>query len=341
MSKSDSDIPQSIYLILSKPTVDEVVLDVEIDGKGGTWIIDGKYDKVLPKDIPAYLKEHGYDEDPRKYLVTSIGKCSFKIQSRNQLEAPPARENTFGKEESNIETEEPSLGWHSQPIEFFQQFLPQLTQWLDICDRKHSICHEQQRPPSFPTRLVYVGTQPGQACLRLREQIPRGSRYLTLSYRWGREFLCLRKTNFYSWLDHIPEESFPLTVRDAIAACRLLHVDYIWIDALTILQDDYEDWSRESSAMADIYSGSYLNLAASATSNVDDGLFRRCNEVLTDGKPLTFQLADGSLCIQSKSEFHGYPDVFNPDRTTSRMFHRDIDESPLHRRGWVLQVRSY
>jgi hypothetical protein len=42
----------------------------------------------------------------------------------------------------------------------------------------------------------------------------------------------------------------------------------IWIDAVRIIQDCSDDWRRESAWMSDIYSGSFLDISASALSDV-------------------------------------------------------------------------
>jgi hypothetical protein len=56
--------------------------------------------------------------------------------------------------------------------------------------------------------------------------------------------------------------------KDAIAITKRIGCQWIWIDCLCIIQDDELDWKEESSKMADIYSNSFLNVAAtfSATS---------------------------------------------------------------------------
>ncbi|KAK3638583.1 hypothetical protein LTR22_017767 [Elasticomyces elasticus] len=45
----------------------------------------------------------------------------------------------------------------------------------------------------------------------------------------------------------------PKTFQDAIVVAKALDIEYLWIDALNIIQDDEEDWQREATKMADIY----------------------------------------------------------------------------------------
>jgi hypothetical protein len=46
---------------------------------------------------------------------------------------------------------------------------------------------------------------------------------------------------------------FPITFRDAFDLSNRLGISYLWIDSLCIIQDDDEDWQRESSSMGLVY----------------------------------------------------------------------------------------
>lgn len=66
------------------------------------------------------------------------------------------------------------------------------------------------------------------------------------------------------------------TIKDSIAATRLLGIRYLWVDALCIIQDDEEDKRAEISCMKDIYKGAYYTLVAeSATDSMDGFLHER------------------------------------------------------------------
>lgn len=99
-------------------------------------------------------------------------------------------------------------------------------------------------------------------------------RYATLSYCWGTlAYSTLQEDNLSLFLEFIPIETLPKTLRDAIDVTRKLNIGYIWIDALCIIQGNRNDWLTESAKMESIYGGSYLNIAAASAVDVSEGLF--------------------------------------------------------------------
>ena len=73
----------------------------------------------------------------------------------------------------------------------------------------------------------------------------------------------------------LPLDDLPKTFKDAIQVSRKLGLEYLWIDALCIIQrqEGSEDWLIESSHMRSVYGGTHINLAASSATNVFEGLF--------------------------------------------------------------------
>jgi hypothetical protein len=65
----------------------------------------------------------------------------------------------------------------------------------------------------------------------------------------------------------------PKTYEDAIAVTQKLHVRYLWIDSLCIIQDDPDDWRTESLLMDQVYKNALFNIAATAASDSRGGLF--------------------------------------------------------------------
>ena len=334
---------RAVHLSLVQSSIDHVVLKAEIEGNGGIFLLAGKYYKVPPENIQDFIQEHNLESDPQDYITRKLLTIDLKMHPGDSV-SQGVTGGSPDPEEDNAELEEFPLTSESPRIEFFKRFLPQLKQWIAACDHHHSACREHRTPNVLPNRLLYVGKQPGELCLRRREYIPWGSRYLTMSYRWSQNVMCLKQDNLRDWLICVPEDELPQTLKDGVVACRLLGCEYIWIDALCIVQDRHDDWIRESALMDSIYSGAYLNLAASSAGDVDSGLFTKYNELLSDGKPLTIQLADGNVytqtspTIDSANTSRGSPDWLDARRAEYDTFSEDFKRSILHTRGWVFQV---
>lgn len=52
-----------------------------------------------------------------------------------------------------------------------------------------------------------------------------------------------------------------------------LGVEFIWIDALCIIQDDLGDWKEQASQIGTIYKNALLTISAAASNNIASGLF--------------------------------------------------------------------
>ncbi|KAK0617016.1 heterokaryon incompatibility protein-domain-containing protein [Immersiella caudata] len=136
-------------------------------------------------------------------------------------------------------------------------------------------------PPTMPTRLLHVQVTDVKYAVQLVTDIsPRP--YVTLSHCWGKTFpkgVIATLENLDTRLSScgIPWEVLPQTFRDAVAMTERLGFEYLWIDALCILQDSSEDWMVESARMHDVYSHCALMISADASPDSRAGLFRGSN----------------------------------------------------------------
>ena len=109
---------------------------------------------------------------------------------------------------------------------------------------------------------------------------PAGCRYIALSYCWGvstnLEHLKLTTANFLQL--HTPGElstenlRVPTTIRDAIYFTECLGFEYLWVDALCIIQDDMVDKKVQLSIMDRMYKSAILTIAVAAGDNAWSGL---------------------------------------------------------------------
>lgn len=150
--------------------------------------------------------------------------------------------------------------------------------WLDRCSSRHERCRPRVHS-ELPTRLVAIGNLDDVKLVE-SETIRATPRYATLSYCWGREhFTILTRDNLQLFYNHIPLKELPRAFTDAIEVTRELGLEYIWIDALCIIQDEAgrqnSDWSKEAGRMRSVYGGSFVNIAASSATSVHQGFLRK------------------------------------------------------------------
>lgn len=127
-------------------------------------------------------------------------------------------------------------------------------------------------------------------------------------------------------------DDLPLTFRDFIEIARRLCVRYVWIDSLCIIQDSREDWEKEAAQMAEVYSKSYLTIAASGSANGQGGC--RVNPDTRSYGPVDIDCS----CTDSECKTPSHP---------YRIWARDpnpvgavLGQNPLNQRGWTVQERE-
>jgi Heterokaryon incompatibility protein (HET) len=190
----------------------------------------------------------------------------------------------------------------------------------------------------LPTRLVELVKGVDNLRLCNSDQLPRGTLYATLSHRWGNAPFCrLLQENILSFTGDIPFSILPQTFQDAITTVDKLGIEYLWIDSLCIVQDSTADWTVEAARMSKVYANSYLNLAATASRNSQEGLFRtrepsyvkQCRYVPHEDRYFSKFISS----IRQKSTV-GWDCVNPSDWVTA------IVEAPLNSRAWVYQERA-
>jgi hypothetical protein len=157
------------------------------------------------------------------------------------------------------------------------------------------------------------------------------SRYLALSHCWGingiPNWQKLTKDKLKQWGECIPEEDLPLNFKDAIVFTRWIGVHYIWIDSLCIVQDDRDDWERESKKMWKVYAYAYCTISSTGSADANGGCFHERNPLEQFPCHLRYSKR-ASISIRTKA------DAYNANSFTS-----EVDEGPLSERAWVFQER--
>jgi len=202
-----------------------------------------------------------------------------------------------------------------------------LNEWLRNCDENHGCLPDESKrgQTQLPTRVIHVTGDASNFSLRLIESndqdSPKKGKYIALSHCWGlineSSKFCTYKSNLGVRKQRIEYGNLPRTFRDAVRITLALGVPYLWIDSLCIIQDDAQDWSSESGRMEDVFSSAYCTIAASSAPSSLAGFLgprepRPCLRVAS-----------------SRGTFYICKAIDD--------FQRDVAESVLNRRGWVLQ----
>lgn len=208
-----------------------------------------------------------------------------------------------------------------------------------IYEQGHSGNHNNHDILPLPTRLIDIG-DPGDPSRKKISHIrasmilktvklwttPADCRgqYVALTHRWGSDKSWkLTKDSLHAFQNGLAFSDLPKTYQDAMVVAQRLGYRYIWIDALCIVQDDPDDWLRESTRMASVYRNASCTLAAHTA---------RCNN--TGFLDATLERVP-TLQIRSKDSKGRY--ISN--LTLGSNFNDQVAKSFLSRRGWVFQER--
>ncbi|OAL52980.1 hypothetical protein IQ07DRAFT_641408 [Pyrenochaeta sp. DS3sAY3a] len=227
--------------------------------------------------------------------------------------------------------------------------------WHRNCRANHVNCNQTlSKTQSFdcddvalPTR--YIEIIPGdesvldQSRLRfiLREALGERGRYISLSHRWTekskdamttrenylcRTRSCAHKTSCSTWgrkdLTELFGEASWLAVN--------LGITKIWIDSICIIQDDLNDWEKESVKMAEYYQFAWLTIAATQTTPTGG--------LRSDLQPTDIPRLARLPYRDSNGKQDGYFYLQVVDhKALENDYLRQVTKSELLNRGWVFQ----
>jgi hypothetical protein len=226
--------------------------------------------------------------------------------------------NNYGADSPTIVPQDIIVGRAIKPPE---ERFDLLKNWISECSIEHSQCIALAS--RLPTRAIDVGVAGSQEPV-LKQTGGATAHYMTLSHCWGSKPVIRTTTETLTkHLLQLPMDLLPKTFRDAVTITRNFGIRYLWIDSLCIIQDDADDWERESAVMGNIYSCSYLTIAASASKDSSGGCFLpRPTSTHVRVKCLVSDSSTGYIFVREK------PKGFN-----------ELDHSKLNTRAWVAQER--
>ncbi|KFY54463.1 hypothetical protein V496_07254 [Pseudogymnoascus sp. VKM F-4515 (FW-2607)] len=195
--------------------------------------------------------------------------------------------------------------------------------WMQTCNS-----HPHCKPAGgfCPTRLINVA-DPDNPRVELREEIILGTgfHYATLSYVWGHVHpYVLEVANLQDLRKGLDITKLSKTILDAMRVAAQLGMNYIWIDALCIVQNSPEDMSEELPQMANIYRSSALTVFAASSNSQDNGFLNPPSGLHNIYPPVTIPI-DTGIDGQQCSFLMGKPS--DPSR----------NDNPIYSRAWTLQ----
>lgn len=215
------------------------------------WVVDGQED--LGPD-PDGQGEHRYRPRTRRILIYSDPQA-FKDGYIVLLADDAPQRPWFGRQISSPDLLD----------------VEQVRRWLHDCETTHgsecedSLVHpDLLGPPKDVFRAIDVHT------MNIVEA-PRNSRYVALSYLWGKNFNQLFTTSqnlpTLSKPGALDKEKLPKTIKDTIQLTRMLGERYLWTDSLALLHDEgfqyHDDW---------VYARAALTVVAGSGKDANAGL---------------------------------------------------------------------
>jgi len=197
--------------------------------------------------------------------------------------------------------------------------------WLGTCTSYHRLCQAPLTASKLPTRVLDLRRFRSGREVRLVTSDGCEGSFVALSYLWGSSKpFRTTQANLKQHMRNVPLHELPQTYLDAVMLVANIGVDYLWIDALCIVQDDRDDWELEIANMAAVYEGALFVLIVAWAAHPGTGFLR----------PRLIQSYGWSEPIELGSERVGYQHV----RARLRMRHLKDDpceDQLVNLRGWT------
>lgn len=209
-----------------------------------------------------------------------------------------------------------------------------ISAWLEDCCSGHEACTgtisggvvSERTDPALPSRVLDLGARHTSRYITLLEANGMHGQYCALSHCWGPVDKRPLATTRYTLGEHtrgIEIKKLPKTYQDAVTVTRGIGVRYLWIDSLCIVQDDKDEWEKESWKMGKIYERATLTIAASGAQDSTKGCFiSKSHELSSESIPYFSELEE----ISQSGCFY-----------LQQVFDTSPYWTPLRWRGWAFQ----
>ncbi|KAI0432011.1 HET-domain-containing protein [Xylaria sp. FL1042] len=213
-----------------------------------------------------------------------------------------------------------------------KQWVADIKAMLQLCLTSHPQC-KQSRPRVLPTRLLHIRkNRENNLHVQLVSTIEgHTGEYAALSYCWGGpQPLQLTKNSVHNFLQQpIERRDLPKGLDDAVEVASSLELEYLWVDALCIVQDDEDDKKREIGRMSAIYHNSFVTIAAATSSSVHESFL--CNQSSFNTK---YSACDVPFALGAEDSGASA----GPSNISVIPVHAHRSHNfPLNKRGWAFQ----
>ncbi|KAI1411683.1 HET-domain-containing protein [Hypoxylon sp. FL1857] len=218
------------------------------------------------------------------------------------------------------------------------------------CQRDHGECRRQAvdstdqlepeliDPNSIPSRLLQLIMKDSALHVKLigrdlpsaiqKEAVSRQG-FAVLSYCWGGDQPVKLTRNSIGRLgDGIPTSQLPKTLRDAAWLTNEIGLEYLWIDALCIMQDNIEDKIHEIPRMELYYGHSTVTICAASAAKYSEGFLLSREE-----NPANYSIGPIQIRAKTATGASGYVQAVEE----ADSFNLKRPEEPIALRGWTLQ----
>lgn len=183
-------------------------------------------------------------------------------------------------------------------------------------------------PSGFaPRRVIRIDTNDDKLSIRLYEpKLHEEIQWCCLSYCWGApgQNMMTTKATLEESRSGIDLAALPKTLYDSVIVASRLGMQYIWIDAICIVQDDDDEKMLDIAQMAEIYSHAYFTISAGRASAATEGFLHNID--LTQPK--------GSISLRYLSSSGEEGKLIVADEPTGREL-----PDPINSRAWTFQER--
>ena len=276
-------------------------------------------------DLVSFRCERVRDGIELRCKLNSSSRSPLKIQpSSGVISDPESLLNTSFQRNTPL----PRLLGASTDSDFSMK---RAREWYDCCRNSHPNCIETLGR-TLPTRLLHYKNGYLRLCNGVDLDI--STRYATLSHCWGElPMFKLTTEKIPLFQTKIEIEDLSQTFQDALQVLARLGLVFLWIDSLCIVQDNPDDWNRESLLMSSVFGYSDITITAASSTDGSQGCFYKRKMPVEHLLHVSIRSSHSSSCKTYNVSHPTNPEIdWLPPVTL-------INRSPLFSRGWVCQER--